>query len=76
MHNAPEAIMALGVGFIVLIIITVIFDAVLKSIGLWKAARRTQIAWFVCLLIFNTAGILPIIYFFTGGKAPETLKET
>ena len=65
----------LGVGLIILLVIIVIFDAVLKVIGMWKAARRTQIAWFVCLLIFNTAGILPIIYFLTGGKKPETLER-
>jgi hypothetical protein len=75
MNNAPEMLRALGVGLIILFIVVVIFDAVLKSIGMWKAARRTQTAWFVCLLIFNTAGILPIIYFLTGGKKPETLEK-
>ena len=24
--------------------------------------RNNQLAWFVCLAIFNTVGILPIIY--------------
>ncbi|MEX2017477.1 MAG: DUF5652 family protein, partial [Candidatus Pacearchaeota archaeon] len=28
----------------------------------WKSAGHKQLAWFVCILIFNTAGILPIIY--------------
>jgi hypothetical protein len=60
---------------IIPIVLIAIFDAVLKVIGMWKAARRTQTAWFVCLAIFNTAGILPIIYFLTGGKEPETLKK-
>jgi hypothetical protein len=72
--NLPS-LLGLGVGIIILFIIIAIFDAVLKVIGMWKAARRTQIAWFVCLLIFNTAGILPIIYFLTGGKKPETLER-
>ena len=66
----------LGVGLIILLVIIVIFDAVLKVIGAWKAARRSQTAWFICLLILNTAGILPIIYFLTGGKKPETLGNT
>jgi hypothetical protein len=74
MNNAPEALRALGVVLIIPLLIVVIFDAVLRSMGMWKAARRTQTAWFVCLLIFSTAGILPIIYFLTGGKNPETLK--
>jgi hypothetical protein len=72
--NLPSLV-GLGVGIIILFVIIAIFDAVLKVIGMWKAARRTQIAWFVCLLIFNTAGILPIIYFLTSGKKPETLER-
>jgi len=47
---------------ILLIIVIAIFDAILKAITLWKSARNKQIAWFICLLIFNTAGILPLIY--------------
>jgi hypothetical protein len=75
MNNAPEMLREFGVGLIILLVIVVIFDAVLKVIGMWKAARRTQTAWFVCLLIFNTVGILPIIYFLTGDKKPETLEK-
>ena len=55
------------------LIIIGITDIVLKGIGMWKAARRSQAGWFVCLLIFNTLCILPVIYFLTGGKKPETL---
>ncbi len=73
MDYSPEVLGGLGAGMVVLIALIAIFDAILKAIGMWKAARRTQTAWFVCLLIFNTAGILPIIYFLTGGKKPETL---
>ena len=29
---------------------------------MWKSARNNQLAWFICLAIFNTVGILPIIY--------------
>jgi hypothetical protein len=75
MEHPPEIFKVLGLGLIILFVIIVIFDIVLKSIGMWKAARRTQTAWFVCLLIFNTAGILPIIYFLTGGKKPEMLRK-
>ena len=65
-----------GVALIILFVVIAVFDAVLKAIGMWKAARRTQTAWFVCLLIFNTAGILPIVYFLTGGRMPEKLEKT
>jgi hypothetical protein len=65
----------LGLVLIIPIIIIAVIDAALKAIGMWKAARRSQTAWFVCLFIFNTACILPVIYFLTGGKKPETLKK-
>jgi len=39
-----------------------IWDGVWKGIGMWKSGRNNQLAWFICILIFNTAGILPIIY--------------
>ena len=29
---------------------------------LWKSARAKSIIWFIAILIFNTIGILPIIY--------------
>jgi len=44
------------------IIVIAIWDAVWKLIALWKSARNNQLAWFICLAIFNTAGILPILY--------------
>ena len=47
---------------VVLIGILVVRDMVRKAIALWKAGTKKQLARFVCLFIFNTAGILPIIY--------------
>jgi len=48
--------------FIVVIILVAIWDLVWKLIAMWKSARHHQLAWFICLAIFNTAGILPILY--------------
>jgi hypothetical protein len=45
-----------------ILILIAIWDGVWKVIGMWKSARNNQLAWFVCLAIFNTVGILPIIY--------------
>ncbi|PIP53870.1 MAG: hypothetical protein COX07_08410 [Bacteroidetes bacterium CG23_combo_of_CG06-09_8_20_14_all_32_9] len=45
-----------------LIIIVGIWDIVWKLIAMWKAARVNHLAWFICIAIFNTIGILPIIY--------------
>lgn len=43
-------------------IFLIILDGVLKAISLWKAARANQLVWFIVLIIFNTVGILPIVY--------------
>ncbi len=45
-----------------LILFCVIWDFVWKFIALWKAARNNEIIWFICIAIFNTLGVLPIIY--------------
>ena len=44
------------------IVLLVLWDGVWKTIGMWKSARNKQLAWFICIAIFNTVGILPIIY--------------
>ena len=44
------------------IILFVIWEIVWKSIALWKSARHSQLYWFIALVIFNTVGILPIVY--------------
>jgi hypothetical protein len=62
--------------FITTIIIVAIWDAVWKLIALWKSARHSQLAWFVCLAVFNTAGILPILYILCfQKKAPDQLAQ-
>jgi len=44
------------------IIIAVIWESIWKLIAVWKSARNDHLAWFICIAIFNTVGILPIIY--------------
>jgi hypothetical protein len=60
--------------FVVVIILLAIWDGVWRRIAMWKSARNGQLAWFICLSIFSTAGILPILYirFFqkTGTQTP------
>ena len=48
--------------FIVIVVLVAIWDGVWKLIAMWKSARHNQMAWYICLAIFNTAGILPILY--------------
>jgi len=42
-----------------------------KGIALWKSARKDSVPWFVILLVFNTIGILPILYIFWFSKIGE-----
>ena len=54
-----------------LLIPLVIWEAVWKGIALWRAGRNEHVAWFICIFIFNTLGILPIIYIFGFSKKKE-----
>ena len=48
--------------FIIFIVILSFWDAVWKLIALWKSARNNHLAWFICIAIINSIGILPIVY--------------
>lgn len=50
------------VWLIPLVVIISLFDAVMKAIAMWKSARNNHLIWFVCIAVFNTVGILPIVY--------------
>ena len=54
--------------FLAMLIVFVIWEGIWKSIGLWKSARNNNLVWFICILVLNTAGILPIIYIFAFSK--------
>lgn len=54
--------------FLPLVIFLGIWEAVWKTIAMWKSARANKMAWFICIAIFNTIGILPIIYILTHKK--------
>lgn len=47
---------------IVVIVILAIWDAIWKIIAMWKSARNNHLAWFICIALINTVGILPIVY--------------
>lgn len=57
-----ESFSNLPVWLIILIVMLALFDSVMKLIALWRAARNNHLVWFICLAIFNTIGILPIVY--------------
>jgi len=52
----------LKVWIICLLVLVALWDGIWKIIAMWKSARNNQLAWYICLAIFNTAGILPIVY--------------
>ena len=48
--------------FLPILILLAILDIALKIWTAWLSARRNQLVWFICIFLFNTAGILPVIY--------------
>jgi len=54
--------------FLVLFIVLIVWDFVWKGFALWKAAKNNHEAWFVCIFIFNTVGVLPIVYLLMNKK--------
>ena len=47
---------------LLLLAAVIIWSFIWKGFALWKSARNGQPAWFVCLLVINTVGILEIVY--------------
>lgn len=45
---------------IMLVILAVVL--LLKGLALYRAARKESIVWFWVILIFNTLGVLPLLY--------------
>ena len=69
----------LGIAIWILVII-ILWEAVWKLLALWKSARKGSIPWFIVLAVFNTVGILPILYIFVfskmkGKKKPAKKKK-
>lgn len=50
--------------FFFLMPILLIWTLFWKALALWHSAKRDQAWWFLAILVFNTMGILEIIYLF------------
>ena len=48
--------------FLGLILLVAFWSLIWKGFALWRAGQHKSVGWFIVLLIFNTAGILPILY--------------
>lgn len=57
------------------ILILVLWESIWKIIAMWKSARNKHLAWFICIALINTVGILPIIYILTHKKKAETEQQ-
>lgn len=50
--------------FLPVMLVLVVWTFVWKGLGMWHAARKKNVTWFVILMLFNTVGILDMIYLF------------
>ena len=44
------------------LVVISIWTLIWKGFALWHSAKNQQNGWFIAILIFNTMGLLPIIY--------------
>jgi len=56
--------------FIPVLTAVVVWETIWKGIALWKCARNKQTIWYLAILIFQTVGLLPIIYLIFFKKKP------
>lgn len=46
----------------IIILLLFVWDLFWRGIALWKSGRNGEKAWFLAILVLNSAGILPIFY--------------
>ncbi|MDR2963058.1 MAG: DUF5652 family protein [Bacteroidales bacterium] len=54
--------------------ILLIWELVWKGFALWRAAKNSHRIMFVIILLFNTFGILPIVYLMCNRRKKSTDK--
>ena len=57
------------------LIILFIWETIWKLFAMWKAGRNNHLAWFVCIALINTIGILPFIYILMHRKKSNNLNK-
>jgi len=62
--NDGEKIIQLTPSILAVFALGMVWSIIWKGIALWKAARISHKKWFIALLVFNTIGILDIIYIY------------
>ena len=66
-----QASQQLPAALIFLIVILAAWEMAWKGVALWKAGRNNQLPWYIFIFIFNTVGILPIVYLAFFQKIPS-----
>ncbi len=74
-HALLDVVWPLFAGFTTFFLLLVLLDLALKAVALWKAARADQMAWFIALIVFNTVGILPIVYLLFFARKVKAISE-
>lgn len=60
-----EAFQDLPLFLLPLLVVLSIWESIWKAIALYRAGGNKDLVWFIVIFIFNTVGILPIIYVLT-----------
>jgi TRAP-type mannitol/chloroaromatic compound transport system permease small subunit len=71
MEQLPQQFTDVMVWLLPLIVILSLWEIVWKIIAMWKSARNNDLVWFIFIAVFNTLGILPIIYILLHKKKNE-----
>lgn len=64
MSTGLATLMGMGTFAAIIILILAVWSIAWKGFALWIAAKEDKKWWFVPILIFNTAGILEIVFIF------------
>ena len=70
-QTIEEASTQAGINYglaILLVGVILIWTLVWKLSGMWKAAKKGSVFWFIILAVVNTIGILPILYIYVFSK--------
>ena len=57
--------------FVFFIVLIVLWSSIWKGFALYRAGANKSVPWFVVLFIFNTLGILEILYLFVFSKRAQ-----
>ncbi|MBI2861039.1 MAG: hypothetical protein HYX91_05980 [Chloroflexi bacterium] len=56
-----------------LILLIALWEVFWKGMAMWRAGRNGHLKWFIAILVLNTAGILPVVYWVFFSKPREPL---